>query len=265
MARDLPEFNAYMERVCAAMKLGRPWSEVAVCMPIEDQWMKGELPREQQKPSARYYWEMHYLRPPAELAERQPLWVSTPFLEKARFEDGSLVVGDARFGLLYIDCEWLDGDGLAQIVRLAKEGLPVCLKRLPKRPGGAVDKREAKTYGQTLETLTKLGNVSSDLDSLCQEPPVVSGPDAPDFWCRAVDDELLFFFGHPASRGLTYPMEYGRAAKAEQTRRDLKFNLGGTASPLRLTLDFGRSESLLLRVSRTGRVERLDLGYTPPA
>ncbi|MBN2464632.1 hypothetical protein JXD38_03280 [candidate division WOR-3 bacterium] len=262
-AAELPEFNAYMERVCAAMKLGSPYSEVAVYLPIEDQWMKGELPMEQQKPSARYHWEMHYLRPPAELAGRQPLWVSASFLRKARFEDGVLQVVDARFGLLYVDCEWLDADGLAEIARLAKEGLPVCLKRLPKRPGRAVDKSEAKKHGAALEALRRLSNVSSDFGSLLQEPPIVRGEDAPDFWCRAVDDELLFFFGHPASRGLTYPMEHGQAANAGQVRRDVTFSISGIDS-FRLSLDFGPCESLLLRVSRTGRVERLDLCYAPP-
>jgi len=264
-AAELPEFNAYMERVCGVMKLGRPYSDVAVYLPLEDQWMKGELPQEQQKPSAKYHWEMHYLRPPSELQGRQPLWVSAPFLEQSRFEDGVLSVGDARFGLLYVDCEWLDMDGLVQVSQLAKAGLPVCLKRIPKRPGRAVDKRAAKEYQQTLEALTRLNNVSSDLGNLSQEPPLVSGHDAPDFWCRVVDDELLFFFGHPASRGLTYPLEYGRAAQAGQTGRDLRFNVGGSTPAFELSLKFGQCESLLLRVSRTGRVERLDLGYMPPA
>jgi hypothetical protein len=263
-AGQLPEFNAYMEKVCAAMKLGQPHSDVAVYLPLEDQWMKGELSAEQQKPSARYHWEMHYLRPPAELNGRQPLWVSAPFLEQARFEDGGLSVGDARFGLLYVDCEWLDSDGLTQISRLAKAGLPVCVKRLPKRPGRTVDKRAAKEYQQALEALTRLNNVSSDPGNLSQEPPLVSGRDAPDFWCRAVDDELLFFFGHPASRGLTYPMGYCQAAQAGRTGRDLRFNLGGSAPAFELPVEFGPGESLLLRVSPTGRVERLDVGYAPP-
>jgi hypothetical protein len=263
LAAELPEFNGYMERVCRAMKLGRPYSEVAVYLPIEDQWMKGELPKEQQKPSARYHWELHYLRPPAELAGRQPLWISSPFLAKARFEDGMLVAGDVRFGLLYVDCEWLDGDGLAQITRLAKQGLPVCLKRQPRRPGRGLDKREAKAHERELDALMRMGNVSSDFRSLCQEPPIVSGEDMPDFWCRAVEDELLFFFGHPASRGLTYPMAYGSAASAGPARRDVRFSLSGSES-FRLALDFGPGESLLLRVSRTGRVERLDLGWAAP-
>ena len=263
-AAELPEFNGYMGRICAAMKLGRPYSDVAVYLPLEDQWMNDELPKEQQKPSARYYWEMHYLRPPTELEGRQPLWVSTPFLRKARLEDGALAVGDARFGLLYVDCEWLDTDGIVQVSRLARAGLPVCLKRIPKRPGRAVTKRLSKEYQHTMEALTKLHNVSSDISNLIQEPPLVFGQDAPDFWCRAVDGEFLFFFGHPASRGLTYPMEYGHAARAVRTSRQLKFSLGGSTSAFELPLEFGPCESQFLRVSRTGRVERLDTGYAPP-
>jgi hypothetical protein len=253
-----------MERVCAAMKLGQPYSDVAVYLPLEDQWMKGELPKEQQKPSARYHWEMHHLRPPAELQGRQPLWVSAPFLHQARFEDGVLSAGDARFGLLYVDCEWLDSDGLVQVARLANAGLPVCLKRILKRPGRTSDKRAAKEYEQKLDALTRLNNVSSDLSNLSQEPPLVSGQDVPDFWCRVVDDELLFFLAHPDSRGLTYPMEYGRAAQAGRAGRDLKLNLGGGTPPFVLPIKFGPGESLLLRASRTGRVERLDLGYVAP-
>ena len=264
LAGELPEFNAYMERVCGAMKLGQPYSDVAVYFPLEDQWMKGELPKEQQKPSAKYHWEMHYLRPPAELQGRQPLWVSTPFLKEAHLEDGMLWVGEARFGLLYVDCEWLDSDGLDQVSRLAKAGLPVCLKQVPRRPGRAVDKRAAKEYQQTLDALVRLNNVSSDLGNLSQEPPLVSGRDAPDFWCRVVDDELLFFFGHPVSRGLTYPLGYRQSARAQRVRRDLKFNLGSSANVFDLSIEFGPCESVLLRVSRSGRVERLDLGYVPP-
>ena len=263
LAKGLPEFNAYMERVCGAMKLGWPCSEVAVYLPVEDQWLKGELPKVRQKPSARYHWEMHYLRPPAELAGRQPLWISTPFLANARFEDGALSMGDMRFSLLYVDCEWLDADGLGQVLRLAKEGLPVCLKRLPKRAGRIVDKRDVKKYERDLAALAGLGNVSSELALLVQETPLVSGNDVPDFWCRAVDDELLFFFGHPASRGLTYPMEYGQSAHAGRTGRDLKFNLGDRAEAFTLPLEFGPCESLLLRVSRTGRIDRLDVGCAP--
>jgi hypothetical protein len=264
-ASELPAFNGYMEKVCSAMKLGRPYSDVAVYLPIEDQWMKGELPSEQQKPSAKYHWELHYLRPPEELTGRQPLWVSAVFLKGARFEDGKLRCGEAEFNLLYVDCEWLDRDGLSQILRLAKAGLPVCLKRVPRPPGRSYQLPVSSfQYQKDLHVLGGLANVSDSLASLVQDAPLVRGHDAPDFWCRVVDDDLLFFFGHPASRGLTYPMRYGQSTVAGSVRRDVRFNLGSSASAFELPLQFEPCQSLLLRVSRTGRVEQLDIGYAPP-
>jgi hypothetical protein len=254
-----------MDKVCAAMKFGRPYSDVAVYLPIEDQWMKGELPKEQQKPSAKYHWELHYLRPPAELAGRQPLWLSTAFLKGARFEDGKLRCGEAEFSLLYVDCEWLDGDALTEVVRLARRGLPVCLKREPKRPGARGEGRGARgDYERNLKALAGMGNVSDNLSVLVQEPPLVTGRDAPDFWCRVVDDDLLLFFGHPASRGLTYPMKYGQSAQAGRTRREVRLGVGGLELGLELALEFAPQQSLLLRVSRSGRVEQLDISYVPP-
>jgi hypothetical protein len=264
-ATELPAFNGYMEKVCAAMKLGRPYSDVAVYLPIEDQWMKGELPSGQQKPSAKYHWELHYLRLPNELAGRQPLWVSTAFLKGARFEDGKLRCGDAEFNLLYVDCEWLDEDALGEVFRLARQGTPVCLKRVPKRPGASLQFAGGRLqYGKHLKALAGMENVSDCVASLVQDAPLVSGHDAPDFWCRVVDDDLLFFFGHPASRGLTYRMKYGQAALAGSVRRDVRFSLGGSVSAFELPLEFAPCQSLLLRVSRSGRVEQLDISYFPP-
>jgi len=220
------------------------------------------LPKEQQKPSAKYHWEMHYLRPPTELDGRQPLWVSTPFLQRASLEAGNLVMGDMRFSLLYVDCEWLDEDALLEVLRLARKGLPVCLKRVPKRPGARGEGRGARAeYGRNLRTLRGLENVSSEFSVLTQEPPLVSGRDAPNFWCRVVDDDLLLFFGHPSSRGLTYPMRYGQAARAARTRRDVALTVG--SSRLELGLEFEPGQSLQVRVSGSGTVEFDDTGYSP--
>ena len=125
-----------------------------------------------------------------------------------------------------MDCEWLDSDALAQVLRLAKDGLPVCLKRIPKLPGRVADKHVARSFRQSLEALTGLDNVSSDFANVSQNPPLVSGPGAPDFWCREVGDDLLFFFGHPASRGLNYPMRYGQSAEARAAVRDVELTTG---------------------------------------
>jgi hypothetical protein len=259
-AADLSAFNGYMERVCREMKRGRTYSDVAVYLPLEDNWMLGELPKERQKPSAKYHWELHYLRPPAELQGYQPLWVSTPFLKSACVEEGRMACSAPRFSLLYVDCEWLDVDALHEVLRLAHDGLPGCMKQKPSQPGF----NRSKEHDRMLAALAALPNVSSELSVVFPSPPLVTGRDLPDFWCRVVDGDYLFFFGHPKSRGLTYPMKYGQSAQAGQTRRTVKLSYGSLASELELVLEFARYQSLLVRVSKSGTVEQLDIGYRPP-
>jgi hypothetical protein len=257
-APELPAFNAYMTKVCGLMKQGRPYTDVAVYLPIEDQWMKGELPPDLQKPSAKYHWELHYLRPPAELAGHQPLWVSAHFLKDPTYEDGLLICGEAEFGSLYVNCEWLDAEALREVLRLAEAGLPVCLKRLPARPGRAVAGND-----DALSRLTMLSNVNHDWQRVGRRPSLVSGVDAPDFWARVVDGDLLVFFGHPASRGLTYPMRYGRSAEAGAVEREVVLPWAGRQRSLRLV--FRPHQSLLLRVSDNGAAGFVDIEYHPPA
>jgi len=256
-AAELPAFNAYMAKVCSAMKQGRPYTDVAVYLPIEDQWMKGELPPDLQKPSAKYHWELHYLRPPAELAGHQPLWISTHFLKSAQCEGGLLRCGEAGFTSLYLDCEWLDNDGLGEILRLAEAGLHVCLKRLPSRPG-----RGGAGYGGMLRRLTSLPSVRMDWPCTTLRRPLVTGEGAPDFWARVVDDDLVLFFGHPRSRGLTYPLRYGQSFSGETVTRDVVLSWSGYEQPVRL--EFAPYQSLLLRVSKSGRVRWDDIEYLPP-
>jgi hypothetical protein len=257
-AAEIPAFNGYIERVCGYMKQGRPYSDVALYLSHEDQWMKGELPSEMQKPSAKYHWEMHYLRPPKELAGYQPLWISTPFLRQARFEDGLLRVGATEFSLLYVDCEWLDADALKEMLRLAEAGLPVCLKRKPRQPG----RNKTDSYARQVAELVSLSNVASEFRKASSRPHLLSGVDLPDFWCRTVNEGLSIFFGHPKSRGLTYPMRYGQADTAGPVERQVRIEWAGHVRDL--GLEFGRSQSLLLEVSRSGAVRFVNISYEPP-
>jgi len=243
------------------MKQGRTYSDVAVYLPIEDQWMKGELPEELKKPSAKFHWELHYLQPPAELYGYQPLWVSEQFLSRAKFDSGLLRCGEAGFTSLYVDCEWLDSSALSEILRLARAGLPVCLKRLPASPGRDAKGERRTAFGGLLRELASLPNVSDEWQRVTKKPPLVSGEDAPDFWCRVVGKELLLFFGHPKSRGLVYPMRYGQASEAGPEQRRVRLNIGGKTRDLELR--FKPNQSILLRISRTGAVEPLDITYAP--
>jgi len=256
LAPHLPEFNAYIEKVCAAMKPGRTYSDVAVYLPLEDNLMRGELPKRLQKPSAKYHWEMHYQRMPDELAGFQPLWVSHAFLKDAVFEDRVLRCGDTTFSLLYVDSEWLDSDALDDILRLARLGLPVCLKQKPKQPGHV----PVTKYKHQLSMLMSLPHVSPDFAHAVRTKPLVAGDNLPPFWCRAVGDDRYIFFANPAARGLAYPMEYGcahkRAGMPQAT--SLKLQAGGD-----IGLRFEPYQSLLLRVSKSGATDFPNITYAP--
>ncbi len=259
LAPHFGEFNAYLEKVSTALKTGRTLANVAVYLPTEDQWMKGELPEHQRKPSARWHWEMHYLRFPAELHGLAPVWVSDYFLRDAHMAGEICRCGAGGFRTLYVDCEWIDEDALDSILTLAREGLPVCLKRHPRRPG----RGQNITYGRKLTELKSLPNVHSELRRVHPMPPLLSGIGLPDHWARVTDDgELVLFFGHPRSRGLTYPMAYGGSRMTDTYNLSATLNWHGKA--INLALTFPPYQSLLIKVSKSGTVQAVDITYHPP-
>ncbi len=262
LAPHLAEFNAYLAKVCGVMKQGKTYSDIAVYLPLEDNLMLGELPKKFQKPSAKYHWEMHYLRFPDELTGFAPLWVSHAFLKDATFEDRVLRCGAATFSLLYVDSDWLDSDALDDILRLARLGLPVCLKQKPKQPGHV----PATKHKHQLSMFQSLPNVSPDFSHVVRSKPLVSGDDLPQFWCRVADGDLNIFFANPAARGLTYPMEYGYAHRqaASTAVRQIEIRSSSPA-PCTLNLSFAPYQSLLLKVSKSGATGFEDIAYTPPS
>ena len=256
-AAEISAFNAYMAKVCAMLKRGANYSDVAVYMPFEDMWMLGELPRALQKPSAQYYWEMQYVRLPESLKGYHPLWVSTPFLKQAHYERGMLRCGEAVFTALYVDVEWLDREGLDELLRLARQGLPICLNRRPKEPG----RLKSAGYSKDVTALMGLRNVSADFGAVATSPRLVRGYDLPDFWCRRDGDEFYMFFANPKARGLRYPLTYGQSFNTRTVKREIELNLGGKRRPL--TLTFEPYQSVLLRASRQGDVDLIDVTFDP--
>ncbi|MBN2537039.1 hypothetical protein JXB37_02040 [candidate division WOR-3 bacterium] len=254
----IPAFNAWLERCCGLLRQGETRSDVAALLPLEDAWMLGELPEERRKPSARFHWELHDARPAAELKPWNPLWVTLPFLRRVRYEDRRLACGAARFRVLHVDSEWLDLEALMEILRLARQGLPVCLKRRPRQPG----RRQDPQYPDLLRELCSLPNVRDRFCDLAPGPGIVTGEDVPGWWCRRAGDEHLLFFAHPSTRGLTYPMKYGQSSDAIAAERPVTLNLG--SAPTELLLRFPARGSLAFRVSASGAAEPIDLGYIPP-
>jgi hypothetical protein len=257
-ANELPDFNNYLERVSSVMRRGKTYSNLAIYLPAEDNLMLDELPGYLVTPGATYYWEMRHIVPPPETEGYHPLWVSAAFLKNSTSLDGKMHCGDASFSALYVDCEWLDADALIEILRLARQGLRIILKRQPRQPG----KRVRQDYELNLRELERLPNVSQHL-SQAGVSPLVEGDNLPWFWARVVDEDLFIFFAHPKARAVSYPMKYGQSLCSDIVERDIVIHANGRSIPVRLRFD--PYQSLLLLCSADATVGNVDIKYRPPA
>jgi hypothetical protein len=252
-AEELPAFNRYLAGVCAIMQRGKNRSDLAVYLPLEDMWMRNELPEGDKKPSARYYWEMHTLKPPDNLRQFHPLWVSGASLTDSVYEDGCWRCGKTRFRALFIDSEWLETDSLSQVLRLARQGLPVLLKRRPIQPG----RTKSPSFDRDLEALLALKNVIHGDPQMDFLKPLVAGDDLPDFWYRQDGSDHYFFFSHPRARGLTYPMVHGQHLAAGREAREVRINIDGRGYDVKL--EFQSGSSRIIRCHGAA-VEIIELG-----
>jgi len=253
-AAELPGFNRYLEQVSSIMRRGRTYADVAVYLPLEDNWMLDRLPPDLRRPSAEWHWELQYQRLPAETIPYRPLWVSMGVLRDAEWRAGRLRCGVAEFGSLHVDVEWLDLEALNHILRLAEAGLPVCLKRQPRQPGH----RPAPEYDALLNRLQGLENVSSDIQQVVSHPPLLVGDDLPEFWCRIDDSDAYIFFGHPMTKQVTYPMRYGQAGDSALVELPVSANLFDRTFDIRLKFEPFRS--VLMHFTRSGSCELVTPG-----
>jgi hypothetical protein len=200
---------------------------------------------------------MRHVVVPREAEGYAPLWVSPAFLRRAEVDGGRLLVGGCAFSALLIDVEWLDGDALAEVVRLAGAGLPVILPRPPRAPG----RRPRGDYRALLDALRSRPNVFGRLGD-AGLVPLVAGDDLPPFWARRTAGSLYLFFAHPRARALRYPMRYGQSLCRGRVGRRAVVDFDGSRYPLDLV--FEPYQSLLACVSRADGVRFVDVGYRPP-
>jgi hypothetical protein len=193
---------------------------------------------------------------PPETAGYHPLWVSELFLRKAECLDGRIAIGGVDFAAIYLDCEWLDAAALEEVVRLARDGAKIVLKRAPSLPG----MRRNPQYAEWLAELARLPNVTGQLRELGLRR-LVEGPELPPFWAREGDRELLVFFAHPLARDVRYPMVYGQSYCDGPIDRPLTIHYGEVSREI--TLRFEPYQSILLRISHDGEIGVIDLGFTP--
>jgi hypothetical protein len=159
---------------------------------------------------------------------------------------------------LYVDVEWLDHEALAQVLRLARQGLPVCLVRTPRQPG----RQPREAYAADLAALQMLPNVKGALSSVVARPPLLTGEQLPEYWVREYGGELLIFFAHPLSKTIRYPLAYGQSYSSGTEIVPVVLNYGGSRVPIQLR--FAPNQSLLLRVNRKGGIRWEDIELACP-
>ncbi len=254
---ELPEFNAYMTKVSQKMRLGRPYTDVAVYLPLEDSWIAGEYPKELQSPWSWGAYELRYERFNPELKGYQPLWINNTILSKTECKNKKLYYNDLSFELLYVDAKSLDMETLKTILNVAAEGIPVCLKQIPQQAGY----HKNPGFNKMLHQLTILPNVSDDFHALMNEPPLITGENIPGFWCRTSNNNATIFFANPKTESLTYPVSYGQSWQDSTIVRNVIINFMGKVIPVMLA--FRPYQSLLLNINEQGEAKFEDIYFMP--
>lgn len=258
LSAELPEFNAYVEKVSGILQKGRTYTDVAVYIPYEDAVMKGALPKEKQRVWVWGEYEMRYVYPPDELEGYHPVWINRSFLEQASFQNGKLTVGDAQFSTLYIDVEYMDERALRRVLELAKQGLPVCLKRLPKEPG----KTKSEDYATALSELAALKTVSEDFKQVMHHPPLLQGDSIPEYWCRVEKDGTHYvFLAQWNSKDLKYPVYCGQSYMYQSEFKKLTLTVNGKS--ISRNFEFAPYQSLMLKITPDGKLEFEDIAFVP--
>lgn len=242
---DLKPFNDYMAKIGSYMQEGINYTSCICYLPFEDNLMANLVPDELKRPSAKYYFELHYQRFPVELEEFRPCWISGQFLKDAKFDGKKLHIGKAEFDFLHVDVHWLDADSLDEILRLAEDGLPICFVGNPKCPGKNPDPQ----FVEKVNRLKELKNVEGSIDSF-RGFKLVEGEDLPEYWARMCDGKMRIFFAHPKSKELSYPMKYGQSYCDTNIEKEVKINTFGQSVAVKLV--FLPYQSLLLTINANG-------------
>jgi len=258
LSDELPQFNSYIEKVSKYLQIGKTYSDVAVYIPHEDGIMKGAYPPERQRVWVWGEYELRYIDPPQELEGYHPLWINRHFLEKAKFKNGKLNVGDATFSMLYIDVNYMDTQALNRIVELANKGLPICLKRTPSEPS----KNKSGNYQELLKKLTQLPNVKQKLNDVLVTSPLVEADSLPNYWCK-VDQEgnAYLFLAQWKSKNLTYPVYSGQSYMTKEISLPLTINFNGNKSEIKVL--FKPYQSVMIKISPSGKMELIDISFAP--
>ena len=258
LSEELPSFNSYIEKVSGLMQIGKTYSDVAVYIPYEDGVMQGAYPEERQRVWVWGEYELRYVYMPDELKGYHPIWINRSFLDKAEWKNGKLHLEDNQFSCLYIDVNYLDNRALKQVLKLAKQGLPVVLKNNPIQPGRNKDAE----YENYLKSLMALPNVSKSIADQIKHPPLINGKKIPDYWSRVdKNGNHYIFIAQLKAQDLKYPIYSGQSFMKDADTLDLSFNINGQIYDKAIELK--PYQSVVLKFSPDGSMEQIDISFMP--
>lgn len=265
LSPHLKTFNNYMSFISNSMQEGRPLTSIAVYLPIEDMQIKDRVPKEKQKPSSLYHWEMHDIRWPEHINGYHPTWVSTPFLKEAYVnrKTGNIHIDKAIFTALYINAKWLTLEGLEALVSIAADGGRIIVKSLPAEPGTV----KHNTYSNLLEKLTKYKKTLKECPNNTVYPFLtdLDNKKLPLYRTRITGSTITCFIAHPEANGITYPMEYGHGLNLKEHTRNFRFQFLAADSKkisiIDYTANFKPGESKLISIDflKDGSIKEIHL------
>ncbi|WP_320121714.1 hypothetical protein [uncultured Sphaerochaeta sp.] len=238
IASQLPQFNAYLEEVSEILTRGETFSNISILLPLEDQWMRDELPPHLQKPSSKYWWELQELTIPLPLMQYRPLWFSPHWIDDLSYQDGQLLYKQKHIGALYCMNEYMSFSSLKTLAGLCAKGAPIYFSRLPKEPGT----QKHRAYNQYLSIISTTPPAQTSYLR-----PILKSSTPIDYWCRKDGETYYVFFAHPEMRNLRYPLPYRYAQSIKPCTIEAVFHSENYAYDL--CLQFPRSESLLVTIN----------------
>jgi len=257
LTEELADFNNYMGKVSNYMRKGKTYAEMAVYVPFEDKIMAGPYPKERQRVWVWGQYEMRYIWPAKETQGYHPLWINRSFLEQAKWQNGMLKAGGQSFKGLYIDVAYMDMRSLKAILKLAKAGMPVYLKKGLLQPNHVKD----DNFRNLVIELQNLPNVSNDFKEAFTAPPLFAGKNLPEYWCRNVNDTLYCFFAQPPTRNVAYPMVSGESYSNNSYMIDVEVNY--MEKSFSIPLRYAPYQSLMYKIFPDGTYKQVDITFVP--
>ena len=143
-------------------------------------------------------------------------------------------------------------EALASVEKLARQGAIILMASYPSEPGI----QKTADYQLLLESILRFSLKTSTVLGKKIKPFItdLEGQDMPLYYGRREANTITCFIAHPEAKGLTYPMEYGRALRSQAHKRIFRFSflVGKKYLSIDHEVNFTAEESKLIRIDFSG-------------